>query len=229
MSPAPPLEPIAVEPEQVRDKVYAKLREAILKGDLPAGERLVERRLAEQLGVSRTPVREALRLLEKEGLVSHLPRIGAVVAAIDDAEVLEVYRIREVLEGLAARMAAERISPEELAHLAELLHRLEELASEGDLDALEKVHREFNDTIYRAAGSPRLHGMINSLGDYIARSARTGWHTRPGRLAEAAREHRRLVEAIRLRDGDLAERAAREHINNSRHAYFKRVSIREQS
>ncbi|MDI6711426.1 MAG: GntR family transcriptional regulator [Thermoanaerobacterales bacterium] len=221
------LRPIETELEShIRDKVHRKLREAILKGELQAGERLIERRLAEQLGVSRTPVREALRLLEQEGLVSHLPRVGALVTQVNDMEVYEVYRIREVLEGLAARMAAEKIEAEQLARLFELLRSTEETASHGDLDAMERAHREFNDTIYRAAGSPRLYAMINSLVDCIARYARAGWHFQPGRVAEATREHRRLADAIRLRDGDLAERVAREHINNSRHAYFKRMADR---
>ncbi len=224
MSNGSPLKPIVSELDsQVREKVHEKLREAILRGHLKPGERLIERKLAGQLGVSRTPVREALRILELEGLVSHLPRIGAVVAQVNDMEVYEVYRIRVVLEGLAARMAAERIEPDQLARLAELLTSMEELAAKDDLEGLEKAHREFNDTIYRAAGSPRLYGMISSLVDYIATYARVGY-SHPGRVAEALQEHRQLVEAVKLRDGDLAEQAAREHINNSRYAYFKKTA-----
>ncbi|MBO8129635.1 MAG: GntR family transcriptional regulator [Peptococcaceae bacterium] len=218
------LEPIEEEPQaQVRDKVYFRLRQAILKGHLKPGDRLIERKLAEQLSVSRTPVREAIRMLELEGLVSHLPRIGAMVAQVNDMDVLEVYHIRAVLEGLAARMAAEKIEPHQLQHLTKLLETMEQLSDTGDLDKLEKVHREFNDAIYRAADSPRLYGMITFLVDYISSCARVGY-SYPGRVKEAAREHRRLVEAIKLRDGDLAEQVAREHINNSRYAYFREMS-----
>ncbi|MEW5954540.1 MAG: GntR family transcriptional regulator [Bacillota bacterium] len=222
------LYPIADEPQsQVRDKVYQQLRQAVLKGGLKPGDRLIERKLAEQLKVSRTPVREAIRMLELEGLVSHIPRIGVVVARIDDQEVYEIYRIRAVLEGLASRMAAERIEPPRLQELTALLEQIEACAAGGDLIRLEKLHREFNDSIYRTAGSPRLYTMITSLTDYITRYARVGY-AHPGRLAEATREHRQLVEAIKLRDGDLAERVAREHINNSRHAYFRETTMKKE-
>lgn len=210
---------------QVRDGVYQKLRQAVLDGTMKPGERLIERKLAQQLEVSRTPVREAIRILEREGLVYHLPRIGARVSQIDEQEVNEIYRIRAVLEGLATRMAAERIDADQLNELTRLMHLIENeayssQASQAHLEKLEKIHREFNDLIYRAAGSPRLYDMITSLAEYIARYARVGY-AQPGRVAEATREHRQLVEAIKLRDGDLAERIAREHINNSRHAYFR--------
>lgn len=218
------LQPLDSDPAyQVRGRVYEQLRQAILKGSLKPGSRLVERKLAEQLGVSRTPVREAVRMLELEGLVSHLPRIGAAVARVNQQEVLEIYRIRAVLEGLAARMAAEKISPVQLQHLNDLLKQIEESAGRGDMGRLEGLHREFNDVIYKAAGSPRLYGMITTLADYIAGYARVGY-TYPGRMAEATKEHRQLVESIRLRDGDLAERTAREHIENSRRAYFNEIA-----
>jgi len=208
---------------QIRDKVYERLRQAMLKGLLKPGDRLVERKLAEQLGVSRTPVREAIRMLELEGLVSHLPRLGSVVAQVTDTEVLEIYRIRAVLEGLAARMAAEKISEEQLQQLVNLLRSIETVAQTENQDQLETLHREFNDLIYRAAGSTRLYGMITTLVDHITRYARVGY-CHPGRIAEATREHRQLVEAIKLRDGALAERVAREHIDNSRRAYFNELA-----
>lgn len=220
------LQPLEYEAKpQIRDKVYERLRQAILTGKLQPGHRLVERKLAEQLGVSRTPVREAIRMLELEGLVSHLPRVGSVVAQVTDLEVLEIYRIRAVLEGLAARMAAENIKPDQLQRLTELLDSIDKYADETnlDLDLLSIIHREFNDVIYKAAHSPRLYGMITSLVDYIDRYTRVGY-CHPGRIKEATREHHQLVEAIKLRDGGLAEKVAREHIDNSRRAYFSEVA-----
>lgn len=215
------LKPIKIA-QQVRNEVYEQLRQAILKNRLKPGNRLIERKIAEQLGVSRTPVREAIRMLEREGLVCHIPRSGAVVARLSDKEVLEVYRIRAVLEGLAARMAAEKIKPEQLQHLNRLLKQIEQSAADNSLDDLEQVHRKFNDLIYRAAGSPRLYGMINFLVDFTDRFAPVSF-CRPGRIEETTGEHRQLVEAIKLRDGDLAERIAREHIDNSRRAYFVEI------
>lgn len=213
--------PATKAPSQARDRVHQQLRRAILRGDLKPGERLVERRLAALLGVSRTPVREALRTLQEEGLVYHLPHVGTLVAEISDEDINEVFRIRAVLEGLAARMAAERIAPEELARLPALLDLIQRRSEAGNLDAMEKAHREFNGIIYQAANSPRLYRMITSLTDYIDRVVRVGYG-QPGRVAEAAREHRLLVEAIQMRDGDLAEMIARAHINKSRCAYFAR-------
>lgn len=214
------LQPIADENNnQIRDKVYNTLKMAILKAEIKPGDRLIERKLAEQLNVSRTPVREAIRMLELERLVSHLPRVGAVVTMVDDMEVNEIYRIRAVLEGLAARMAAERIKPDKLKKMQHLLTLLEKYSLMDDLENLQKTHQDFNDLIYESAESPRLYFLITSLVDHINRCTRVGY-ARPGRIAEAAEEHRRLVEAIRLRDGDLAERVAREHIENSRYAYF---------
>ncbi|MEG6616643.1 GntR family transcriptional regulator [Peptococcaceae bacterium 1198_IL3148] len=214
------LKPIIDEPQsQVRDKVYQQLRRAIFDGALQPGERLIERKLAQIFGVSRTPVREAIRMLELAGLVYHLPRIGVVVTEINQSEVLEIYRIRAVLEGLAARMAAERISPDQLAQLEKLLRSIEESFKRKELDSLEKFHRQFNDLIYKAAGSARLYDMITTLLDYVVRYARVGY-SKPGRIEEANKEHRRLLEALKLKDGDLAERLAREHIENSKKAYF---------
>ncbi|MEW6541399.1 MAG: GntR family transcriptional regulator [Bacillota bacterium] len=206
--------------DQVRGQVHGELRRALLEGRYEPGDRLVERKLAAELGVSRTPVREALRALEQEGLVYHMPRSGAVVARLDSREVQEIYRIRAVLEGLAARMAAERIGPRRLKRLESLLEQIEDLADRGETHQLESVHREFNHVIYRAAESPRLYDMVTSMADYIDLFVRVGY-AHPGRLTEATDEHRRLVAAIRLRDGDLAEHVAREHVNRSRHAYLQ--------
>lgn len=127
------------------------------------------------------------------------------------------------MEGLAARMAAEKINPDQLHQLIGLLKTIEVYAHEEALDSLEKVHLEFNDLLYKSADSPRLYGMITSLVDYITRYARVGY-CYPGRIAEATREHRQLVEAIKMHDGDLAERVAREHIDNSRRAYFSEMA-----
>ncbi|AEG61679.1 GntR family transcriptional regulator [Desulforamulus ruminis] len=218
------LTPVEIEIQpQVRDKVYKRLRQAIVEGRLKPGERLIERKFAQLLGVSRTPVREAIRILESEGLVVNLPRVGAVVAQVTDTEVMEVYRIRAVLEGLAARMAAEKIKPEEMNALTGRLEAIEQLALKKRLGELEGVHLEFHKVIYQAACSPRLYEMIISLIDYITRYTRVGY-CHPGRLEEATREHRQLLEAIKRKDGVLAERVAREHIDNSRRAYFSEMA-----
>ncbi|RYD01585.1 hypothetical protein N752_28840 [Desulforamulus aquiferis] len=176
--------------------------------------------------MSRTPVREAIRMLELEGLVAHLPRVGCVVSQVTDSEVLDIYRIRAVLEGLAARMAAEKITEVQLQQLIKYIEAIEELSKDKYFEKLEKIHQDYNDLIYRAADSNRLYGMITTLVDHITRYTRVGY-CHPGRVEEATREHRQLVEAIKIRDGALAERIAREHIDNSRRAYFNEIAIQK--
>ena len=221
------LTPIRLMPHpQMRDQVFEKLRKAIITGELEPGERLVERTLAEQLGVSRTPVREAIRMLELEGLITYLPKLGAVVAQVSNSEVLEIYRIRAVLEGLAARMAAENITPNATTKLMNKLKEIEKVAQQRDLTKLEQVHQQFNDTIYQAAGSPRLYDMITTLVDHILCYTKVGY-SQPGRIMEATQEHRRLAEAIKGKNGALAEQVAREHIDNSRRAYFQTLAVRQ--
>ncbi len=214
-----PIETVA-QP-QIRDKVYEQLKRAILNGYMQPGERLIERKLAELLGVSRTPVREAIRVLELEGLVAHFPRVGVVVTQVSDIEVMEIYRIRAVLEGLCARMAAEKVKPQEVEQLTELLAKIEEYAKGSQMEKLEQTHQSFNDVIYRAADSQRLYSMIITLVEHINRYTRVGY-SHPGRIEEANREHRQLLEAIKIGNGSLAESLAREHIENSRRAYFKK-------
>ncbi|TYP53755.1 GntR family transcriptional regulator [Thermosediminibacter litoriperuensis] len=214
------LHPINIrEYQPISREVFKILREAILGGSLQPGTRLVEREIARQLGVSRTPVREAIHKLEQEGLVRHIPRRGVVVAQISEREVHEVYMIRAVLEGLAARLAAERISPGKLKRLSELMEAMEKACERNDEQTLQTLHLEFNTLIYEAAESPRLHQMINYLVDYIAAFTKLGYSV-PGRMRAATQEHRALAEALTKGDGRLAEEIARRHIENSREAYF---------
>lgn len=222
------LEPINLDNyQQVRQEAYQALREAILTGRLEPGTRLVERKIARQLGVSRTPVREAIRKLELEGLVEHQPRRGVVVARMSSREAFEVYSIRAVLEGLAARLAAEHINPVQLRKLNDIVGAMERACENEDQEGLQELHLEFNEIIWNAAESPRLHQMINNLVDYIVGFTKLGYSV-PGRVRAATREHRELLEALSRGDGEKAERLARQHIENSRHAYFVQVALRDQ-
>ncbi|MGI9951733.1 GntR family transcriptional regulator [Moorellaceae bacterium AZ2] len=213
--------------QPVRREVYHILREAILTGKLKPGERMVERHLARQLGVSRTPVREAIRKLELEGLVEHVPRRGVVVARISKREAWEIYNIRAVLEGLAARLAAENITPKQLERLEELVKAMEEAWARRDMEVLQKLHVEYNGLIYQAAESPRLEQMITNLAEYIVGFTKVGYAV-PGRINTATREHREILEALKARDADRAEKLARQHIDNSREAYFAQLALEEE-
>lgn len=206
------LSPITVDSfSPVREAVFARLRQAILSGELAAGSRLVERELAEQLGVSRTPVREAFRKLEQEGLVAQFGRRNLIVRELSVEEVREILAIRAVLEGLAAELAAQRARPEQLAAFGSLLERMETALAAGDTAELGVLNERFHGTLYAAAGSRRLSGMLDGLREQAGMFAQRGYRV-PGRAARAVAEHRSIVAAIAGRDPEAAQRAAQQHV-----------------
>jgi len=215
------LEPVqAREYSPIREEVFIMLREAILNGKLKPGDRLVERELAEQLGVSRTPVREALRKLELENLVTHIPRKGVVVSEISREDIIEILDIRACLEGLVARIAAEKVTKQDIEELRSYLEKMKKAVQEGKNDELNRLHDEFNKKVLNIAGSPRLSQMISSLSDYINRFTKIGYSI-PGRTDAAMKEHAELIEALAARNPVLAEQIAEDHIVNSKSATLR--------
>jgi DNA-binding GntR family transcriptional regulator len=197
----------------LRELVFETLRKAIISGDLKSGERLMEVQLAEELGVSRTPVREAIRKLELEGLVVMVPRKGAYVAGVSLKDVAEVFEIRASLEGLAANLAAERITEDEIEHLERLLVQIKSCVDEGNIKGLIEKDEEFHDTLYKAARNGKLVQIINNLREQIHRF-RVASLANPNRVKELFEEHKRIVEALADRDSDLARKLTQEHIEN---------------
>ena len=208
----------------IREEVFTMLREAILTGELRPGDRLIERELAEQLGVSRTPVREAIRKLELERLVTHIPRKGVIVSEISREDVVEIFDIRASLEGLIARQAAVRITLQGVNELQSALEPMDAAIANQELQRLNDLHEQFNDTVYQAADSPRLLEMINSLTDYVSRFTKVGYQS-PGRLRDAQNEHRELVVSIANRDEDRAEQIAKLHIQKSKEAFLRSFDL----
>ncbi|MGQ9531690.1 MAG: GntR family transcriptional regulator [Desulfotomaculales bacterium] len=198
----------------LRELVFEALREAIIQGRLRPGERLMEMQLAEEMGVSRTPVREAIRKLELEGFVVMVPRKGAYVAGISSRDITDVFEIRAALEALAAGLAAERITEEELDQLERCLVGLSEAAEKGDLDAIAEADARFHDIIYRASRNARLVQMVTHLQEQIQRF-RMASLAQPGRTKTAIEEHKKIVEAIAERNAELAQVLAREHIESA--------------
>ncbi|MCL6453296.1 MAG: GntR family transcriptional regulator [Alicyclobacillus sp.] len=184
-------------------RVYHIIREQILSGDLRAGTRLIERELAEQLCVSRTPVREALRKLDSEGLIRIIPRRGGVVSELSAHEVLDMFRILEALEVLAVEQAAERMDDAALS----VLDGVDETDAAAMLQAVLVV-----------ANNRRLEEMLHGLLDLIRATARIG-RGQPGRFQEAVEEHRRILAAVKAGDADTAARAVRQHVQRSMRAY----------
>jgi DNA-binding GntR family transcriptional regulator len=188
--------------------VYTELRAAIGSGRLLPGERLRETEIADQLGVSRTPVREALKRLETDGLVAFNQPRGLVVNELSQVQILELYSMREVLEGAAARFAGEQASSLEIDALKHLLAL--QLAAQTP-DEAAAANRRLHDAIARAAHNQYLLRAMNVLTDALALLGKTTY-TVPGRMESGARENAEIVEAIANRDPEAAERSARRHI-----------------
>jgi len=192
------------------DVAYSRLKAAIVNGALVPGRRLREAELAKWLGISRTPVRDALKQLASEGLLAAAPRRGLVVASLDQQQVTEIYALRDVLEGLAANLAARHCSDAEIAALENLVD-LQSQLPDSDAAGLAELNRELHDRIYRAARNRYLLQALGSLESALALLPRTTYDY-PGRPALALREHRVIMAAIAARDPETAEKAARTHI-----------------
>ena len=209
------LAPIRLDSYQpLREVVCETLREAIRSGVLKPGERLMEIQLADELGVSRTPVREAMRKLELEGYVIMLPRRGTYVANISIRDINEVFEIRTTLDALASGLAAERITEEELEQLERLLVSIGENIETRNMKKVVEEDMEFHDILYKASRNQRLVGIISNLREQMTRF-RSMSMSYPGRLKKTLEEHSRLVEAIAQRDVELAQKLAVEHMENS--------------
>jgi DNA-binding GntR family transcriptional regulator len=212
----PPPRPPLFQPHDVRslrDRAYDDIREAILTGALRPGDRIKERDVAAQMGISTTPVKEALRRLEQEGLVVSQPRRGAVVGPLVLTPPEEILAIRAHLEGLAARLAAEKMSDPDKQALAAELDQLEALYDDSvDRDAVADATNAFHHSIRDGADSVFLGRFLDTLAPFD-RTIRVRSTLDPQEAAVDTREHRAMVQAIIAGDGDTAERVMHEHIH----------------
>ena len=221
------LAPIKLDSYQpLREVVCESLREAIRSGVLKPGERIMEIQLAEELGVSRTPVREAIRKLELEGYVVMMPRRGTYVASMSIRDINEIFEIRTALESLSNGLAADHITDDELEHLQRLLVIIGGYIKEGNIEKIVETDIEFHDLLYHAARNERLVGIISNLRDQLTRF-RTLSMTYPGRLEETLEEHRLIVDAIASGDRKAASRAAERHMENSEKTLLKAMEALE--
>ncbi|MDH7478830.1 MAG: GntR family transcriptional regulator [Syntrophomonadaceae bacterium] len=201
----------------LREIVFETLREAIIGGVLKPGERLMEVQLAEEMGVSRTPVREAIRKLELEGFVVMVARKGAYVAGISLKDVTDVFEIRAALEGLAAYLAAGRATEEELEEMERVLVAKSASLEASDLSSLVEKDTQFHELLYRASRNQRLIQILSNLREQINRFRAVSLAS-PGRGKEALEEHKKILEAVAARDAELAQRLGQEHIENAENA-----------
>jgi DNA-binding GntR family transcriptional regulator len=212
-----------VKHKSIRHEVFVSLKNAVLRNDFKAGDRLVEKDLADRMGISRTPIREAIRQLEAEGLVTNIPRKGVVVVGVSIKDALEIYTIRAVLEGLAAGLAAKSTTEKEIEKFEEILKEMEEYIEKENVTKLILLHANFHDFLAECSKNERLYRMIVSLQEYVKKYARISYSL-PGRLKIGWEEHRKIVDAIKKGDVKEAENTARINIMHGKEAFLEATS-----
>lgn len=218
------LEPNEEQYLPLRESVFNTLRKAILTGELKPGERLMEIHLANKLGVSRTPIREAIRKLELEGLVKIIPRSGAQVAQISEQDLKDVLEIRRSLDILCARLASERITPEEKERLQRNCEHFEQMTMSGDQVEVASADVDFHDVISEAAKNRRLLQILNSLADQMYRY-RFEYIKDDLRYQQLVKEHYEICNAIIRGDAQAAAAAAKVHIDHQEESILHQLRL----
>ena len=199
------------EPKLLSEDIADSIRTAIIKGKFRPGEKISEGELAESMGISRTPLREAFRRLENEGFIEIIPRKGAVVTEINPDEAFQLYEIKSTLEGLAARLAAPRMTEKDIEKLERINRELEDRQAEDDIDGFYKTHCRFHEVFVKLCGNRRLIQIISNLNDHFKRFGVISL-TFPGQFDEAARQHREIIGAFRNGDGESIEAKVRKNV-----------------
>ena len=211
----------------LRDVVFNTLRQAILTGELKPGERLMEVHLANRLGVSRTPIREAIRKLELEGLVTMIPRRGAEVAQITEKSMSDVLEVRRAMDALCVELACERISDEELKSLKTACDHFEKAVRSKDAKKIAQADVALHDIIVKATGNSRLIQLINNLSEQMYRY-RYEYIKDSSQHVRLIEEHRIIYESIVRKDKETASKAAKEHIDNQERAIMNQLRLEKE-
>ncbi|TCL61118.1 DNA-binding GntR family transcriptional regulator [Kineothrix alysoides] len=208
----------------LRDVVFNTLRKAILTGELKPGERLMEIHLANKLGVSRTPIREAIRKLELEGLVTMIPRRGAEVAQITEKSLKDVLEVRRALDALCAELACVRITSEEMEHLKEACAQFEMATQQNDVTVIARADVALHDIIVAATGNRRLVQLVNNLAEQMYRY-RFEYIKDKSQHEKLIEEHRIIYESILNKNCEAAARAAKLHIDNQEASIIRQIRL----
>ena len=211
----------------LRDVVFNTLRKAILTGELKPGERLMEIHLANRLGVSRTPIREAIRKLELEGLVIMIPRRGAEVAQITEKSLKDVLEVRRALDALCAELACDRISDEEKERLRQACNAFDHATVTGDATTIAAADVAFHDIIVQATGNARLIQLINNMSEQMYRYRFEYIKDESGH-DNLVNEHRMIYESIIEQDKARAAEAARLHIDNQEKSVIRQIRLEQE-
>lgn len=210
----------------LRDVVFNTLREAILRGDLKPGERLMELQLADKLGVSRTPIREAIRMLQQEGLAVTIPRRGAEVAAITEKDMEDALQIRQALEILAVQLASEKIDDSQIGELEEKVQKFEAALESEDIKCIAQADVDFHDFIYAAADNPKLLSMLNNLREQVYRY-RVEYLKDKRNYPRLIEEHQQILDGFKRRDKAYVMEITKMHVDNQANAVKNRIRNKE--
>lgn len=200
--------------------VFRQIEQSILSGEYAPGEALVETKLSAKLGVSRTPVREALCQLELDGLVHNTPNKGTVVVGVSERDIDDIYTIRSLIEGMAARWAAEYITEQEISELTENVELQEFYLARADIERVRTLDDRFHAILYDACRSRIIRQMLSNLHHHILQARADSLYSE-GRASAAVAEHRKILSALQERDGAAAEQCTCEHIVNAKKNMFR--------
>ncbi len=208
--------------KSLREEVYDSLKKSILHGRLKGGHRLIEEQLARQVGISRTPVREAFYKLERDELVTRLPKGGFAVKEFTKEDVEEIFGIRSALESYAVYLATLRISPEKIFNLEKKIEETEKAMKSRNKDKVIQLHTEFHDLLYKSCESRKLIEMINNFRDYFYRYRPALLHTEKN-IHDSIEDHRRMLEGMKKKNPRLVERLARKHLGKGQEIIIKEI------
>jgi len=208
--------------KSLREEVYDSLRKSILHGKLKAGQRLIEEQLAHQIGISRTPVREAFHKLEKDDLVIRLPKGGFAVREFTKADVEEIFGIRCALESYAAYLATLHITPDKISVLEKKMEELQKALEGGDTNKVVQLNTEFHNLLYKACKSKKLADMINNFSDYFYRY-RAAFPINEDNFKYTVDDHRSMLEAMKKKNPRVVEKLVRTHLEKTKELVLQAV------
>ena len=197
------------------DEIADIIRERILNGTYAIGEKIIEAPLANELRVSRTPIRQAFKKLANEGLIENIPNRGSFAKGFTRRDIQDIYEVRKALEALAIEWAVERISPKEIARLEEIVQRMEAFTGKLNFEKVLEMNKEFHETIYKASESRFMTQILRSYQDYVQQARRTTVYEAEY-LEEILREHKEILDAVRKRNAPEAIELTNRHLDNSR-------------
>lgn len=206
-----------------REAVYDSLKKAILHGKLKGGQRLIEETLAHQAGISRTPVREAFHKLERDDLVSRLPKGGFAVREFTKEDVEEIFGIRIALESYAAYLATRHITEDKISLLGNKTEESEKALEKGENEKAVQLYTEFHDVLYKSCKSKKMIEMINNFRDYFYRYRSALLHTPTG-IKTSISDHRQMLEAMKKRNPKLVESLVRNHLERGKEIVLKEIN-----